>query len=321
MYLVTGGAGFIGSNIVDSLVRSGERVRILDDFSTGSIDNLSAVKDRIEIIEGDLRDMKAVRRAVAGATYVLHQAALRSVPRSIDDPLSTDEVNTHGTLQLLLAASEAKTVRRLVYASSSSCYGDSPALPKVEDQVPSPISPYAVAKLAAEYYCRMFTRLHGLETVSLRYFNVFGPKQSPESKYAAVVPLFIRAALHNEPLIVHGDGEQSRDFTYIDNVVQANLKACTAPGVGGEVFNIACNTRHSVLEIAHTIEKFLGRKINIQHTPPRSGDVRHTQASIEKAEHLLGYRPTVGFEEGMRRTFDYLVAELERPNRAAAHAS
>src|SRR5574340_308654 len=244
-YLVTGGAGFIGSSIVDALVLRGERVRILDNFSTGSLANLTAVRDQVEIIEGDLRDMGALRRAVAGVTYISHQAALRSVPRSVDDPLSSDAVNTHGTLQLLLAAHEAKTVRRLVYASSSSVYGDSPALPKVEDQLPAPISPYAVSKLAAEYYCRMFTRLHGLETVSLRYFNVFGPKQSPESKYAAVVPLFIHAALHDEPVIIHGDGEQSRDFTYIDNVVQANLKACTAPGVGGQVFNIACNSRHS----------------------------------------------------------------------------
>ena len=317
MYLVTGGAGFIGSSIVDTLVRSGERVRILDDFSTGSLDNLAEVKDRVEIIEGDVRDMVAVRRTVSGVTYVLHQAALRSVPRSIDDPLSTDEVNTHGTLQLLLAAHEAKTVRRLVYASSSSCYGDSPALPKMEDQVPSPISPYAVAKLAAEYYCRMFTRLYGLETVSLRYFNVFGPRQSPESKYAAVVPLFIRAALRDEPLIVHGDGEQSRDFTYVDNVVQANLKACTAPGVGGEVFNIACDTRYSVLDIAHTIESLLGRKVKIQHTPPRAGDVRHTQASIEKAQRLLGYNPTVGFEEGMRRTFEHWTRQFAQLATAA----
>jgi UDP-glucose 4-epimerase len=306
--LVTGGAGFIGSSIVDTLVSRGERVRILDDFSTGSLANLGAVRDQVEIIEGDLRDMRAVRRAVAGVTYISHQAALRSVPRSIDDPLSSDAVNTHGTLQLLLAACEAKTVRRLVYASSSSVYGDSPALPKVEDHLPSPISPYAVSKLA-EYYCRMYTRLHGLETVSLRYFNVFGPKQSPESKYAAVVPLFIQAALRDEPIIVHGDGEQSRDFTYIDNVVEANLKACTAPGVGGEVFNIACNTRHSVIEIAHTIQGFVGRALTIRHTPARSGDVRHTQASIDKAQRLLHYRPTVGFAEGMRRTFDHFVGQ------------
>jgi UDP-glucose 4-epimerase len=318
MYLVTGGAGFIGSNIVEALVRKGERVRVLDNFSTGDPANLAVVRERVEIVEGDLRDMDAVRRAVAGVTYVCHQAALRSVPRSVDDPLSTDAVNTHGTLQLLVAAHEAK-VRRVVYASSSSVYGDSPLLPKVEDQTPAPISPYAVAKLAAELYCRMYTHLYGLETVSLRYFNVFGPKQSPESKYAAVVPLFIRAALSNEPLIVHGDGEQSRDFTYIDNVVQANLLACTTPGVGGEVFNIACNSRHSVIEIALTVQTLLGRKLTIEHTPARAGDVRHTQASIEKATRLLNYHPTVGFEDGMRRTFEYLRAECARS--AAARAA
>ncbi len=318
MYLVTGGAGFIGSNIVEALVRKGERVRVLDNFSTGDPANLAAVRERVEIVEGDLRDMNAVRRAVAGVTYVCHQAALRSVPRSVDDPLSTDAVNTHGTLQLLVAAHEAK-VRRVVYASSSSVYGDSPVLPKVEDQTPAPISPYAVAKLAAELYCRMYTRLYGLETVSLRYFNVFGPKQSPESKYAAVVPLFIRAALNNEPLVVHGDGEQSRDFTYIDNVVQANLLACTTPGVGGEVFNIACNSRHSVIEIALAVQKLIDRKLTIEHAPARAGDVRHTQASIDKATRLLNYHPTVGFEDGMRRTFEYLRAECARS--AAAHAA
>lgn len=318
MYLVTGGAGFIGSNIVDALVRRGERVRVLDDFSTGSRANLAEVADHVEVMEGDLRDMDAVRRAVDRVTYITHQAALRSVPRSVDDPLSTDAVNTHGTLQLLVAAREAKTVRRVVYASSSSVYGDSPALPKVEDQTPAPISPYAVAKLAAEHYCRTFSHLYGLETVSLRYFNVFGPRQSPESKYAAVVPLFIRAAIDDEPLIIHGDGEQSRDFTYIDNVVQANLLACTTPGVGGQVFNIACNSRHSVLAIARAIEKLLGRKVRIEHTPPRSGDVRHTQASIEKAERLLHYHPTVGFEDGMRRTLEHLRAVLSNAPRRAA---
>jgi len=318
MYLVTGGAGFIGSNIAEALVARGERVRIFDDFSTGELTNVAAFKDRIEIVEGDLRDLDAVRRAVVGVTYICHQAALRSVPRSVDDPMSSDAVNTHGTLQLLVAARDAKTVKRVVYASSSSVYGDSPLLPKVEDQTPAPISPYAVSKLAAEHYCRTFSVLYGLETVSLRYFNVFGPRQSPESKYAAVVPLFMRAALRNEPIIVHGDGEQSRDFTYIDNVVQANLLACTTPGVGGEVFNIACNSRHSVLEIALTVEKLIGRKVTIEHTPPRSGDVRHTQASIDKAERLLHYHPTVGFEDGMRRTFEVLRRELADPSRAAA---
>lgn len=310
MYLVTGGAGFIGSNIVEALVKKGERVRIIDNFSTGSMDNLAAVKDKVEVVEGDLRSMDDLRRAVQGVTYITHQAALRSVPRSVDDPMSTDTVNTHGTLQLLVAARDAKTVKRVVYASSSSAYGDSPLLPKVEDQTPAPISPYAVSKLAAEHYCRTFSVLYGLEAVSLRYFNVFGPKQSPDSQYAAVVPLFIRAALEGKPIIVHGDGEQSRDFTYIDNVVQANLLSCTTPGVGGQVFNIACNSRYSVLDIANMVKKLLDRPVTIEHTPPRAGDVRHTQASIEKAQKLLGYKPTVGFEDGMRRTVDWLRAEM-----------
>ncbi len=309
MYLVTGGAGFIGSNIVHALVARGERVRVLDDFSTGSWANLAAVRDRIEVIEGDIRDPETLRVALRDIEYVSHQAALRSVPRSVDDPLSTDSVNTHGTLQLLLIARELG-VKRVVYASSSSVYGDSPVLPKEEHQAPAPVSPYAVSKLAGEYYCRTFTRLYGLETVSLRYFNVFGPRQSPESKYAAVVPLFIRAALRGEPLIIHGDGEQSRDFTYIDNVVQANLLACTRPNIAGEVFNIACNERHSVIEIARTVERFVGKPIICQHTGPRAGDVRHTQASIVKAQQKLGYEPTVGFEEGMRRTVEWLRREL-----------
>ena len=306
MYLVTGGAGFIGSNIVEALVRRGERVRVLDNLSTGSRANLEAFADRVDFVEGDLRDPDAVRRAVDGVSYITHQAALRSVPRSVDDPLSSDAVNTHGTLQLLVAARASGTVRRLVYASSSSVYGDNPTLPKVEEQTPNPISPYAVSKLAAEYYCRMYTRLYGLETVSLRYFNVFGPRQSPHSQYAAVVPLFIRAALRHEPLIVHGDGDQSRDFTYIDNVVAANLLACTTPGVGGEVFNIACNSRHSVLDIARAVERLLGIAVTITHVPARAGDVRHTQASIERAERLMGYRPSVGFDEGMRRTVEWV---------------
>ncbi|MBI3785939.1 MAG: SDR family oxidoreductase [Deltaproteobacteria bacterium] len=310
MYLITGGAGFIGSNIVDALIQRGERVRVLDNLSTGSLDNLKAAGNKVEFVEGDMRNMEDLRKAVAGVEYICHQAALRSVPRSVDDPMSTDAVNTHGTLQLLVAAREAKTVKRVVYASSSSVYGDSPLLPKVEDQTPAPISPYAVSKLAAEHYCRTFSVLYGLETVSLRYFNVFGPKQSPESKYAAVVPLFIRAALNGEPVVVHGDGNQSRDFTYIDNVVQANLLSCTTPGVGGQVFNIACNSRHSVIEIAKTVEKLIARPITIEHTPPRAGDVRHTQASIEKAQRLLMYKPTVGFEDGMRRTVEWLRAEL-----------
>ncbi len=309
MYLITGGAGFIGSSIVDALLKRGERVRIFDDFSTGSLDNLKGAKDKIEILEGDLRDMDALRRAVKDVSYICHQAALRSVPRSVDDPMSTDSVNTHGTLQLLVAARDAK-VKRLVYASSSSAYGDSPLLPKVEDQTPAPISPYAVAKLAAEHYCRTFSHLYGLETVSLRYFNVFGPKQSPESKYAAVVPIVMRAALFDEPVTVHGDGLQSRDFTYIDNVVQANLLSCTTPGIGGEVFNIACNSRHTIMDIVQATEKLLGRKVAVVHEPARSGDVRHTHASIEKAQRMMNYKPTVDFAQGMRLTFEWIKGEI-----------
>jgi UDP-glucose 4-epimerase len=311
MYLITGGAGFIGSNLAEALVASGEKVRVFDNFSTGSMDNLSAIRDRVEIVEGDLRDLAAVRRALQGVRYVCHQAALRSVERSVDDPLSSNEVNVQGTMHLLVAAREAKTVRRLVYASSSSVYGDTEALPKSEDLTPSPISPYAVSKLAAEHYCRVFTRLYGLETVSLRYFNVFGPKQSPQSKYAAVIPLFMRSALAGEPLEVHGDGEQSRDFTYIDNVVQANLLSCIVPGVGGEVFNIACGERHSLLEIAAVFGRFLGRELPRRHVGTRRGDVRHTLASIDRAQRLLGYRPTVGFEEGLRRSFEWFRAGIE----------
>jgi nucleoside-diphosphate-sugar epimerase len=307
LYLVTGGAGFIGSNIAEALVRRGHRVRVLDDFSTGRRENLADLG--VEVVEGDLRDAATVRRAVAGVDGVFHQAALRSVPRSVDDPLSSNEVNVTGSLVLLLACREAR-VRRLVYASSSSVYGDDPTLPKVETLPTQPISPYAVSKLAAEHYCQTFARLYGLETVSLRYFNVFGPRQNPESKYSAVIPRFLAQALAGEPLEVHGDGEQSRDFTYIDNVVQANVLAMTTPGVSGEVFNVACGTRHSLLAIADAIAGFLGRQLARNHVAARAGDVRHTQADIGKAERLLGYRPGVDFATGMRRTCEYFVARF-----------
>jgi len=303
LYMITGGAGFIGSNLAETLVRAGERVRIFDNFTTGFRENLAAIEKDIEIVEGDLRDFDAVKRAVAGVTHVAHQAALRSVERSVDDPLSSDEVNVHGTMHLLVAARDAG-VKRLVYASSSSVYGDTPTLPKREDLTPSPVSPYAVSKLAAEHYCRVFSKLYGLETVSLRYFNVFGPKQSPASRYAAVVPLFMRAALHDEPLEIHGDGKQSRDFTYIDNVVDANLLSLRTPGIGGEVFNVACNERHDLLEIADIIEKLVGHPVKRHHVERRRGDVMHTQASIERIQKLTGFQPKVGFEEGLRRTFE-----------------
>jgi len=316
VYLVTGGAGFIGSNLTEALVRRGERVRVLDDFSTGRRENLAGLSG-VELIEGDLRDSTVVRRAVAGVDGVFHQAALRSVPRSVDDPLSSNEVNVTGTLVLLLACREAR-VRRGVSASSSSVYGDEPALPKVETLATRPVSPYAVFKLAAEHYCGTFARLYGVETVSLRYFNVFGPRQNPESKYSAVIPRFLELALQGKPLEVHGDGEQSRDFTYIDNVVQGNLLAMVAPDVSGEVFNVACGTHHSLLAIADAIGRFLGCRLARMHVASRPGDVRHTLADISKAERLLGYRPVVDFAEGMQRTCEYFVARFGAERHTAA---
>jgi UDP-glucose 4-epimerase len=305
LYLVTGGAGFIGSNIAEALVKRGDRVRVLDNFVSGRRENLEAVGPH-ELVEGDLRNTEDVRRAVDGVDGVFHQAALRSVPRSVDDPMSSNEVNVTGTLNLLMACRAAK-VRRVVYASSSSVYGDDPALPKVETLPTNPISPYAVSKLGAENYCRTFARLYGLETVSLRYFNVFGPRQNPESIYSAVIPRFLEQALKREPLEVHGDGLQSRDFTFIDNVVQGNVRAMETPGVSGEVFNIACNTRQTLLDIAEHIGKFLGRTLERRHVASRAGDVKHTLADIGKAKARLGYAPTVDFAEGMRRTCEYFV--------------
>jgi UDP-glucose 4-epimerase len=305
LYLITGGAGFIGSNLAQALVRDGERVRVFDDFSSGTRENLAPVRDRVEIVESDLRDYAAVKRAMQGVTYVAHQGALRSVERSVDDPLSSDEVNVHGTMHVLMAARDTPGVRRVVYASSSSVYGDNPTLPKVEEQTPAPVSPYAVSKLAAELYCRVFSRLYGVETVSLRYFNVFGPYQSPESRYAAVIPLFMRAALAGTALEIHGDGEQSRDFTYIDNVVLANRLAMTTPGVAGEVFNVACGERHSLLDIAAALGRLVGRELPRRHVDPRRGDVRHTQASIDRIQTKLRFHPTVGFEDGLRRTWEW----------------
>jgi len=286
-------------------VRRGDRVRVLDNLCTGKRENLAAAGE-VELVEGDLRDPEAVARAVQGVEGVFHEAALRSVPRSVDDPTSTNDVNVGGTLTLLMACRQAG-VRRVVYASSSSAYGDDPTLPKVETLPANPISPYAVAKLAAEHYCRTFARLYGLETVSLRYFNVFGPRQDPDSKYSAVIPRFLEQGLLHEPLEVHGDGLQSRDFTYIDNVVSGNLLAMDAPGVSGEVFNVACGSQHSLLDIAGAIGAFLGRTLERRHIESRAGDVRHTKADIGKAERLLGYHPTVQFDEGMRRTCEYFV--------------
>jgi nucleoside-diphosphate-sugar epimerase len=313
LYLITGGAGFIGSNLGEEVLRQGGRLRVFDDFSTGFRENVELLRelggDRVEVAEGDLRNYQQVRDAMQGVSYVSHQAALRSVERSVDDPLSSNLVNVDGTLHVLAAAREAG-VRRVVYASSSSVYGDGQELPKHEKLTPSPVSPYAVSKLAAEHYCRVFSKLYGVETVSLRYFNVFGPRQSPKSQYAAVVPLFMRAALAGEPLEIHGDGKQSRDFTYIDNVVQANWRGFHTPGVAGEAFNVACGERHDLLEIADLIASFVGRDLERRHSERRRGDVMHTEASIDKIQSMMGYQPTVGFADGMRRTFDALRESL-----------
>lgn len=309
-YLVTGGAGFIGSHIVAELVHRGERVRVLDNFSTGKEDNLDTVSQDIELIHGDLRDLETVRRAVSGVDYVLHQGALPSVIRSVDDPLTSNACNVVGTLNLLIAARDAG-VRRVVYASSSSVYGDSPILPKHEDMRPSPKSPYAVSKLAGEHYCQVFTEVYGLETVCLRYFNVFGPRQDPTSQYAAVIPLFITALLHGEPPVVHGDGLQSRDFTYVTNNVQANLLATTVPGIAGQVFNIACGKSYTLLELLDILRDILGTDVAPIHTLPRPGDVRHSLADITRAQQVLGYEVKVPFEEGLRRTVAWYREQYE----------
>jgi UDP-glucose 4-epimerase len=311
-YLVTGGAGFIGSNIVEALLRRGESVVVLDDFSTGRRINLeTAFRARRpgtrepEIIDGDIRDAAVVRRAVHGVSHVLHQAALPSVQRSVEDPASSHAVNATGTLNLLIAARDAG-VRRFVYASSSSAYGDTPELPKRETMTPSPLSPYAVSKLTGEQYCRIFHGLYGLETVALRYFNVFGPRQDPNSQYAAVVPNFIQAAIAGKPPMVHGDGLQSRDFTFIDNAVEANLKACDSPPPSvGRAYNIACGESATLLDLLSTLGRVMGVTIRPVHGAARPGDVRHSLASIEEARHLLGYEPKVGLEEGLSRTVSW----------------
>ena len=308
--LVTGGAGFIGSHVAERLLKDGLRVRILDNFSTGRRENLAfadGAGERLEVIDGDLRDLAAVERAVRGADIVYHQAAMRSVPRSVDDPLGANENNVTGTLHLLEAA-RRHGVKRVVFASSSSVYGENPELPKREDQTLAPISPYAVSKAANEQYARVWTRLYGLETVGLRYFNVFGPRQDPKSEYAAVVPRFILWGLRGEPLEVHGTGEQSRDFTYIDNVVEANILAGQAEDANGEAFNVGCGDRISLLDMIAMLESLLGRKLERRHAPTRGGDVLHTLADVSKAKRLMGYTPQVDFAEGFRRTVEHFRA-------------
>jgi UDP-glucose 4-epimerase len=300
LVLVTGGAGFIGSHLVESLLARGRRVRVLDDLSSGRREHLPN-HPALELLVGDVRDEAILERALRRVDIVFHQGALRSVPKSVEQPFAYHDVNATGTMRLLLAA-RAAGVRRVVSASSSSVYGDQPVLPLHEGLRPQPIAPYGASKLVTEHYCASFSRHYGLETASLRYFNVFGPRQDPASEYAAVVARFILAARRGEPLEIHGDGEQTRDFTYVANVVDANLAAAEAPDLAGEAFNVACGDRLSVLDIARALEEILGRPLARRHTRPRAGDVRHTLADISFARERLGFKPTVDFREGLRRT-------------------
>ncbi len=302
--LVTGGAGFIGSHLVRRLLELGERVRVLDDFSTGRRSNLAGLEQNCELIEGDIRDRGLVQGCMHGVEVVFHLAARASVPRSVEQPLAAHEVNVTGTLNLLLAAREAG-VRRFVYSSSSAAYGDTPTLPKSEEMAPQPQSPYAVSKLAGEYYCTCFARVYGLSTISLRYFNVFGPRQDPDSPYAAAIPAFLARMLRGQPPIIYGDGEQSRDFCYIDNVVEANLRAAGAAGGGGEVVNIACGERITLNAIVALINRRLGTDLSPLYEPPRPGDVRHSLAALERARAVLGYEPRIMFAEGLERTIEW----------------
>ncbi len=303
LYLVTGIAGFIGSSLARELVRRGESVRGLDNFSTGKPENLADLRASIDFREIDLLDLPAVGEACRGVDYVLHQAAIPSVPRSVANPIETNRANVDGTLNLLVAARDAK-VKRVVYASSSSLYGDTPTLPKHEDMIPNPISPYAVSKLTGEYYMTSFYRVYGLETVSLRYFNVFGPNQDPTSMYSGVLAIFITRMLAGEQPTIHGDGEQSRDFTFIENVVNGNLLACHAPAdaVAGKAFNTACNRRVTLNETYSLLQTLTGYRGAAKHGSERAGDIKHSLADITRAEKFLGYKPTVGFEEGLKRT-------------------
>ena len=304
--LVTGGGGFIGSHLAERLLERGDDVRVLDSFATGRRENLAHLPD-VEIVEGDVQSFERAHHAVRGCDAVLHEAALPSVPRSIQDPLTTNAVNVTGTLNVLLAARDAG-VRRVVYASSSSVYGSNPQLPKREDQPVAPISPYAVSKLAGEGFCRSFTTIYGLECVSLRYFNVFGPRQDPLSQYAAVIPKFIAAALEGKRPVVFGDGEQSRDFTFIDNVIEANLLALENDAGAGQVFNAAYGERVSLNAVLGLLSEIAGVDLEPDYQPGRPGEVRHSQADIERARETFGYNPVVTFAEGLKRTFEHTVA-------------
>lgn len=303
--LVTGGAGFIGSHLVDGLLAAGWAVRVLDDFSSGREANLAGSRERIELLRGDLADPETAARAVTGVEVVFHQGAIPSVPRSVEQPVETNRANVTGTLTVLEAARRAG-VRRLVYAASSSAYGDTEVLPKVETMPATPRSPYALQKYAGEVYCKLYDELYGLETVALRYFNIFGPRQDPKSEYAAVVPRFATACLRGEPATIHGDGEQSRDFTFVADAVAANLAAADAPKASGHVMNVAGGRRISLNELLAALQAIVGRSIEPIHGPPRAGDVRHSLADLGRARELLGWEPVVSLEDGLRRTVESL---------------
>jgi len=308
-FLVTGGAGFIGSNICKILVAQGCSVRVVDNLLTGKKSNLAEVIDEIEFIEADMGDPEVARLAVKDIDAVLHQGALPSVPLSIDNPANTHKHCVDATFTLLLAARDAG-VKRFVYAASSSAYGDTPVLPKVETMATSPLSPYAVAKLVGEYYCSVFYKVFGLETISLRYFNVFGPHQDPASQYAAAIPAFVTAVLKGEPPTVYGDGEQSRDFTYIDNVVEANLLAARAKQTKGEVVNIACGEAVTVNDVIDIINEVLEKNVKPIYAPARAGDVKHSLADIARAREVIGFEPVIGFEDGLRKAIDWYREHL-----------
>jgi nucleoside-diphosphate-sugar epimerase len=323
--LVTGGAGFIGSHLAEALVHQGDGVRVLDNFSTGKEENidfataLRLLPDRFALVKGDIRNFETCKKACAGVDFVFHQAALGSVPRSVEDPLTTNEVNIQGTLNMLIAARDAR-VKRFIYASSSSVYGDrlpapgeeTPQPAKAESQMPQPQSPYAVSKLTGEYYCRVFYKIYNLETVSLRYFNVFGQRQDANSTYAAVIPRFITALLHDRPPTIYGDGLQSRDFTHVDNVVHANIRACSTPGASGGAFNIACGERTTLIELYSRLVTLTGRTIKPLYAPSRAGDVKHSCADVTRAAQVLSYRPGTTLGEGLQKTTTWFANQLNK---------
>ena len=312
-YLVTGGAGFIGSNTVDELVRRGQDVVVLDDLSSGKVENLIAVRGKVELLEHSVTDLDQLHRACRGIDYVLHLGARTSVPRSVKDPLESNRINVDGTLNVLVAARDAK-VKRVVFAGSSSVYGETPTLPKREDMPAAPISPYGLTKLAGEIYGQIFQRCYGLEFVSLRYFNVFGPRQDPGSPYSGVLSLFNAAVLNGTQPTVHGDGEQSRDFTYVGNAVEANLLACEAKRAAGLAINIGTGSRYTLNQTLSLLEKITGRPANAKYGPPREGDIHDSQADISRAKDVLGYHPRIGFEEGLKHTWDWFYNSQRAAN-------